>query len=147
MSHSINDSKEMGSVDHVDDVLQTTQSQEELYEDDPRVPAIRRRVDKRLCLILGFLYIVNQIDRINLPVAVVAGLSSDLKLHGTQYSIIVLAFFPTYVIVQPITTALCRFVGPRPFLSGIVFVWGLMVIGLGLSKSFQMLVTFRALLG
>jgi sugar phosphate permease len=100
-----------------------------------------------LCLILGLLYIVNQIDRINLPVAVVAGLSTDLKLHGTQYSIIVLAFFPTYVVVQPITTALCRVLGPRPFLSGIVFAWGIMVIALGLSKNWRMLVAFRALLG
>jgi MFS family permease len=99
------------------------------------------------CLILGLLYIVNQIDRINLPVAVVAGLSKDIKLVGNQYSIIVLAFFPTYVIVQPVATAICRFTGPRPFMTFIVFVWGCMIIGLGLSKNWQSLVAFRALLG
>ena len=36
-------------------------------EDDPRVKRILRKVDLRLCAILGLLYCVNQIDRVNLP--------------------------------------------------------------------------------
>ncbi|KAK5162376.1 hypothetical protein LTS14_000723 [Recurvomyces mirabilis] len=115
--------------------------------EDPRVPTIRRRVDKRLCLVLGLLYIVNQIDRINLPVAVVAGLTKDVKLVGNQYSIIVLAFFPTYVIVQPFATPVCRLLGPRPFLSTIIFLWGIAILALGFSKNFALLTLFRACLG
>lgn len=35
--------------------------------EDPRVAKIKRRVDIRLSVILALMYIVNQIDRTNLP--------------------------------------------------------------------------------
>ena len=38
------------------------------YE-DPRLKKIKRKVDLRLSVILAIMYIVNQIDRTNLPMA------------------------------------------------------------------------------
>ena len=61
---------------------------------------IIRRVDRRLVLTLGFLYCVSLMDRTNLGIAVVAGMGVDLVLIGSRYSIIVLVFFITYVILQ-----------------------------------------------
>lgn len=47
-------------------------------------------------------------------------LSSDF---GSQ-STVVLVFFPTYVIFQPLATVLSRKVGPRKFLASIALLWG-----------------------
>lgn len=63
---------------------------------------IIRHVDRRLVLTLGFLYCVSLMDRTNLGIAVVAGMGVDLLLVGSRYSIIVLVFFITYVILQVI---------------------------------------------
>jgi hypothetical protein len=58
------------------------------------------RVDRRLVLTLGFLYCVSLMDRTNLGIAVVSGMGVDLVLTGPRYSIIVLVFFITYVVLQ-----------------------------------------------
>jgi len=63
---------------------------------------IIRRVDRRLVLTLGFMYCVTLMDRTSLGLAVVAGMGVDLILTGPRYSIIVLVFFITYVILQVI---------------------------------------------
>jgi hypothetical protein len=63
---------------------------------------IIRRIDRRLVLTLGFMYCVSLMDRTNLGIAVVAGMGVDLILIGSRYSIIVLVFFITYVILQVI---------------------------------------------
>lgn len=36
-------------------------------EEDPRLKRVKRKVDMRLSVILALMYIVNQIDRTNLP--------------------------------------------------------------------------------
>lgn len=48
----------------------------------------------------------------------------SLHLVGSQYSIIVLVFFIPYVIFQPPATVIMRKIGPRKFLTAIVFLWG-----------------------
>src|SRR4051794_7787100 len=63
---------------------------------------IIRRVDRRLVLTLGFMYCVSLMDRTNLGIAVVGGMGVDLRLTGPRYSIIVLVFFITYVLLQVI---------------------------------------------
>lgn len=55
------------------------------WVDDPRVPKILTKVDLRLCLTLAALYVINQIDRVNLGVAVVAGMGADLKFVGEYF--------------------------------------------------------------
>ena len=45
---------------------------------------------------------------------------SDVGLQ----SVIVLVFFPTYVVFQPLAIVLCRKLGPRKFLASIAFLWG-----------------------
>lgn len=67
---------------------------------------IIRRVDRRLVLTLGFLYCVSLMDRTNLGIALIAGMGVDLILIGSRYSIIVLVFFLTYIILQVIAPKL-----------------------------------------
>ena len=47
-------------------------------------------------------------------------------------SIIVLVFFPTYVVFQPPATVLTRKLGPRKFLASICLLWGVIeIVGIG----------------
>ena len=135
------------SSDHVESQQIKNVPYEVLTGEDPRVRRIKRLVDFRLSAILALLYCVNQIDRNNLGNAVVAGMKEDLNLIGTRYSIIVLAFFPTYIAFNFVATVLARKLGPRPFLAGITLGFGLVVIGFGLIDHWTHQVALRVALG
>ncbi|KIV92880.1 hypothetical protein PV10_04144, partial [Exophiala mesophila] len=86
-------------------------------------------------------------DRTNMGIAVVAGMGVDLVLTGNRYSIIVLVFFITYVLLQPPATVVLRKVGPRIFLPSIVVLWGLTMIAFGFIKNWWDLIYLRLILG
>lgn len=48
----------------------------------------------------------------------------DIRSDFSLQSIVVLVFFPTYVIFQPPATVLTRKLGPRKFLASICLLWG-----------------------
>ncbi|KAJ0416322.1 major facilitator superfamily domain-containing protein [Aspergillus carlsbadensis] len=110
--------------------------------------SIVHRVDRRLIIICGFAYCISLMDRTNVSAAAIAGMTVDLELYvGFRYSIMVLVFFITYVVFQPLATALIRRIGPRIFLSTIVITWGACLIGFAYSPDWQTLSGLRALLG
>ncbi|KAK3701553.1 hypothetical protein LTR37_015407 [Vermiconidia calcicola] len=116
------------------------------YE-DPRIKAIKRKVDLRLSCILALMYCVNQIDRTNLGNAVVAGMDEALNLIGNRYTTIVVVFFPTYIAFNFVATVCARKLGPRPFLAAITLSFGLVVVGMGFAKSWTTLAALRVFLG
>lgn len=95
---------------------------------------IIRKIDWRLVPTLGFMYCVSLMDRTNLGIAVVAGMGVDLELIKDRYSVIVLLFFITYVLLQPPATVVLRKVGPRLFLPIITILWGLTMLCSGFVK-------------
>ena len=105
------------------------------------------RIDRRLVLTLGFLYCVSLMDRTNTGIAVVAGMGVDLDLIGDRYSIIVLVFFITYVLLQPPATVILRKVGPRIFLPTITVLWGATMICMGFLKTWTQMIPMRLVLG
>lgn len=108
---------------------------------------IIRRIDRRLVITLGFLYCVSLMDRTNTGIAVVAGMGVDLYLIGERYSIIVLVFFITYVLLQPPATVVMRKIGPRRFLPTITVLWGATMIGMAFVKVWTQMVGLRLVLG
>lgn len=106
-----------------------------------------RRVDIRLVSTLGFLYCVSLMDRNNTGIAMIAGMSTDLVMIGSRYSIVILLFFIPYVLFQPPSTAILRKVGPRIFLSLTTLVWGLTTIASGFVRTWSDLIPLRLILG
>lgn len=107
-----------------------------------------RRIDYRLVLTLGFMYMVSLMDRTNLGIAAVAGMSVDLKLSiGARYSIITCIFFISYVLLQPPATVVLRKVGPRVFLPTITILWGATMICFGFVKEWTQMLPLRIVLG
>ncbi|KAL4789437.1 major facilitator superfamily domain-containing protein [Aspergillus venezuelensis] len=108
-----------------------------------------RRIDLRLVVTLGCLYCISLLDRTNLGAASVAGMQPDLNMNASNngYSITSLVFFITYTIFQIPATVIIRKVGPRIFLSSIVFFWGAVMIGFGFVPSWPAMAGLRIILG
>lgn len=70
-------------------------------------------------------------------------------LMGTvsRYSVVTLVFFTTYIVFQPPATVIARKLGPRPFLSAIVTMWGAVMIGMGFTETWESLAALRVILG
>ncbi|PGH03461.1 hypothetical protein GX51_04035 [Blastomyces parvus] len=150
MSSDLEKAPDGVSVDHVNKT--TTQDASDVdvdevysYEEQRK---IIHRVDRRLVSMCGLGYCISLMDRTNLPVAAIAGMTKELELTiGFRYSIVALVFFITYIVCQPPMTAVIRKLGPRKFISCIVFTWGVCLIGFGLCKNWGQLTALRALLG
>jgi MFS family permease len=113
---------------------------------------IIHRVDRRLVVTVGVLYCISLMDRTNLSAAAVAGMNVELKLNTligsvSRYSIVTLVFFTTYIVFQPPSTIIVRKIGPRAHMAAIVTAWGAIMIGMGFSKTFEMLAALRVVLG
>lgn len=70
MATSLRDEKVVGQSEHVDEWNSDKDNvlvDRDIGEDSARVKAIRWRVDLRLSAVLALMYIVNQVDRANLP--------------------------------------------------------------------------------
>lgn len=57
-------------------------------------------------------------------------MQTDLNMNTSNngYSLTSLVFFITYTVFQIPATAIIRTIGPRFFLSSIVFLWGVIVV-------------------
>ncbi|KAF4760140.1 hypothetical protein HAV15_006746 [Penicillium sp. str.  len=149
------------SMENVEDINQPASNNvdwDEEYSPSEQHKIIHR-IDRRLILMSGLAYCISMIDRTNLGMAAVAGMTDDLKLAGTRYvggysavpmiscSIMILIFFVPYVLLQPPMTVVTRKVGPRFFLGSIILFWGAILVGMGFSKNWKHMVMTRALLG
>lgn len=65
----------------------------------------------------------------------------------SRYSVVTLVFFTTYIVFQPPSTVIIRYLGPRAHLSVIVTLWGAVMIGMGFVKNWQSLAALRVVLG
>ncbi|KAI0544343.1 major facilitator superfamily domain-containing protein [Xylaria curta] len=108
---------------------------------------IVHKIDRRLLVTIGFMYCVSLIDRTNISAAAIAGLAKDLVLTGDRYSIVTLAFFPTYIVFQPTSTVLVRKIGPRIHIAVITVAWGAAMLGMGFTKTFGQLTALRVVIG
>ncbi|KAJ5721365.1 uncharacterized protein N7483_009299 [Penicillium malachiteum] len=134
-------------VERVEDVMDKTLSQGEEMSLEEQAKIIRR-IDFRLVTMTGLAYCISLMDRTNLSMAAIAGLTTELDLErDNRYSIAVLMFFVPYVIFQPPMTILIRKIGPTIFLSTIIMSWAAIMIGTGFAKNFGQLVGLRVLLG
>lgn len=120
-----------------------------LQEHDPQYEkALIRKIDKRLLPILGALYSIALIDRVNISAAYVVGMGVDLGLGiGKRYTIALLVFFIPYFIFELPSNIVLRKVGSANWLSFIAFSWGTVMLGQGFVQNWYGLAACRALLG
>ncbi|KAK5944760.1 hypothetical protein PMZ80_001960 [Knufia obscura] len=118
-------------------------------EHDPHYEKVLiRKIDRRLLPILGALYSIALVDRVNVSAARVAGMDEDLNLSiGDRWSIVLVVFFIPYFIFELPSNIVLRKVGSANWLSFIAFAWGTVMLGQGFVKSWDVLAACRVLLG
>lgn len=75
------------------------------------------------------------------------GLSTDLKLVGTQYALLSTVLSAVQLGWQPFSSYLLVRVQPRVLMTTLVFCWGAVEAGFGGASSWSALMPLRALLG
>lgn len=114
----------------------------------PSNQTTRRKVDRRLIPILGALYSISGIDRVNLSNARAAGMNKDLHFNiGDRYTIALLVFFVTYFLFEMPSTLSLRYVGAKVQLNAFAFSWGAIMLGMGWANDWRVIVVCRALIG
>ncbi|KPM34546.1 hypothetical protein AK830_g12025 [Neonectria ditissima] len=137
-------------IDAAESKLQRRHIQEaEIPLEQRKVEArLVRKVDMRLIPVLGILYSIAGLDRVNLSNARVAGMNDDLRFDiGDRYSIALLVFFVTYFLFELPTTLSLRRVGPKLLLNSLVLCWGLVMLGMGWANDWRVIVVCRMLIG
>ncbi|KAI0460534.1 major facilitator superfamily domain-containing protein [Xylaria acuta] len=137
---------DVGQVEKIERTQPAVSDEEDEFT-EREARKIVHKIDRRLLLTIGFMYCVSLIDRTNISFAAIAGLAQDLVLTGNRYSIVTLAFFPTYIVFQPTSTVLVRKLGPRIHIAIITVAWGAVMLGMGFVKTYGQIVALRVIIG
>ncbi|KAF7376511.1 hypothetical protein MSAN_00067100 [Mycena sanguinolenta] len=111
-----------------------------------------RKIDLRLMPILSLLYLSSFLDRgalktWNIGNARLQGLETQLNLTGNKFNIALTMYFIPYCIFEcPANMVLKRFL-PSRWLPGLTVLWGVIMVLMGLVKTYPQLVGTRILLG
>ncbi|KAJ5088486.1 Major facilitator superfamily domain general substrate transporter [Penicillium angulare] len=110
--------------------------------------ALVRKIDLRLLPMIIIMYILNYLDRNNIASARLAGLESDLGLHGNQYATCVSILFVGYLLMQiPSNLMLNKFGKPAIYLPVAMITWGIISTATAASQNFAGLLVTRFFLG
>jgi MFS family permease len=80
---------------------------------------------------------------VNIGNARIAGLAEDLVLTGNRYNIILLAFFPAYIIFEIPSNYILRRAGVARWLAFLVVGWGTLSMCSGFTTHWSQLVGLR----
>ncbi|KAK0653773.1 putative transporter [Lasiodiplodia hormozganensis] len=114
---------------------------------DPKIERrILRKLDFQVVPLLCILFLISFIDRSNIANAKIQGMEEDLNLHGNQYNIAVWVFTLAYVVFGVPANLIFKKYGPKT-LSLMMLLWGITVIGQGVTSSAGGLIACRFLEG
>ena len=105
------------------------------------------KIDLRVIPFLCILYLLAFLDRVNIANARSFGLVKDLNLKNVEYNTALTIFFVPYVIFEIPSNVLMKKLKPHVWLSGCMFMFGLVTVCQGLVKNFSGLLATRFFLG
>ncbi|KIW33638.1 uncharacterized protein PV07_00473 [Cladophialophora immunda] len=125
--------------------LQRSATHSKDYTDEEEA-ALVRKLDRKLVVFLGFLYMLSFLDRSNIGNARIAGLEKDLSLSSAQYDWLLTAFYITYIGFEWMIL-LYRILPAHIYIPLCVLSWGLVASLQSLTASFGQLLLLRGILG
>lgn len=106
------------------------------------------QMDLHILPMLGIIYALSIIDRINIRSAKVLGTAEDLTLgNGPRYSVVLLLVFPGYAIADVPSNWILTKVQAKIWLPFITFAWGAVLTGMAFVNDYQVMAFLRFLLG
>lgn len=114
---------------------------------DPAVEKrMLRKLDCRLPLLLGFLYLLASLDRSNIGNAKIAGMEDDLHLSSDAYSWLLTIFYISYTVFE-FLGIMWKLVPPHRWAAIAVFGWGVMAVCQAAAQNWQGMMALRFFLG
>jgi MFS family permease len=83
----------------------------------------------------------------NLGNAKIAGMETDLNLHGNRYNVALSVFFVTYSLFEIPSNVVLKIMKPSHWIAIMMFIWGTIMTLTGIVSSYQGLVVCRFFLG
>ncbi|KAI0400570.1 major facilitator superfamily domain-containing protein [Xylaria palmicola] len=114
---------------------------------DEEEKVVRNKLDRQLVPMITILYLLCFLDRINIGNARIQGLGTDLNLIGYRFNIATSIFYVIYLLVEVPSNIILKRVGPRWYIPGLVFGFGVVSVGTAFVKTYEQLVGVRILLG
>jgi MFS family permease len=121
------------------------------YDDVPIDPKAERRLVRKLDLIIYpvffVVYMMSFLDRINISNARIQGMVEDLNLIDNRFNVALFVYYISYILLEVPSNMIIKKVRPSLWISGLMFVWGIMNMCMGFIHSYEALVGLRFLLG
>jgi sugar phosphate permease len=105
------------------------------------------KIDLRVIPFLCILYLLAFLDRVNIANARSFGLVADLKLKNVEYNTALTIFFVPYVVFEIPSNVIMKKLRPHVWLSGCMFMFGLVTVCQGLVQNYSGLLATRFFLG
>lgn len=105
------------------------------------------KIDLRVIPFLCILYLLAFLDRVNIANARSFGLVKDLNLKNVEYNTALTIFFVPYIVFEIPSNVLMKKLSPRVWLSGCMFMFGLVTVCQGLVQNYSGLLATRFFLG
>ncbi|KAH7158216.1 major facilitator superfamily domain-containing protein [Dactylonectria estremocensis] len=109
--------------------------------------ALVRKIDLFLLPTIWLMYLLSYMDRTNIGNAKIAGMADDLGMDSNMYSVTLVVFFIGYVLCEVPSNMILARTRPSIFLPAIMFVWGLVTVGMGWVPTYRGLIGFRVVVG
>ncbi|KAH7018198.1 putative vitamin H transporter [Microdochium trichocladiopsis] len=106
-----------------------------------------RKIDLYLLPCIWCMYLMSYLDRTNIGNAKIAGMEKDLELTSDRYSIALVVFFIGYVLCEIPSNMILARTRPSRFLPTIMFIWGLVTMGMAWVPNYKALIGFRVVVG
>jgi sugar phosphate permease len=84
-----------------------------------------RKMDLRIVPTIWVLYTLSYLNRANIGNAKTGGLEAEFNMTSTQYSIVLLVFFISYVLFEIPSNLIIARVRPSIYLSSLCVAWGI----------------------
>ncbi|THH30751.1 hypothetical protein EUX98_g3426 [Antrodiella citrinella] len=134
--------EKLSSVEQVPDLEDNSSDIEKIVE-----WKVMAKIDYRVVPMLCILYLLAFLDRVNIGNAALFGLKDDLNLRGTEYNTALVIFFVPYAICEIPANILLKRFKPHVWLSGCMFMFGVVTCLQGLTQNYSGLLATRFFLG
>ena len=106
-----------------------------------------RKMDSFVLLPIAFIFFWAFVDRINIGYAKLQGLTTDLKMTGTDFNVALLVQYAPFIFFEIPSNLIIKRVRPSYWLAGLSLGWGFMTLGEGLVQNYNGFLILRFFLG
>ncbi|KAF1846168.1 major facilitator superfamily transporter [Cucurbitaria berberidis CBS 394.84] len=108
---------------------------------------VNRKMDIALLPFLSLLYLFNGLDRSNVGNAETQGFTRDIGASPDDLNLAVSLFFITFVLLQPPSAAVGRWVGAKHWITIIMLGWGVFTVAHAFIRGRNALIAMRLMIG